>query len=111
MTNTQRNNLYIKIRYYLNKWKDILNKGRLKDFKTDVFEKNKNMTRVHSRMDKIKLKKYFDKRGKHVPQGKKILIINEGTEILKRFDLRNTFRDPLNAFSEKNITKIRKNNH
>ena len=53
-------------------------------------------------MDKIKLKKYFDNWVRHVPQSKKILDINEGTEILKRFALRNTFRDPLNALSEKN---------
>ena len=99
VTNTQRNNLYIKLRYYLNKWKDALNKGKIKDFKTDVFAKN--VTRVHSRMDKIKLKKYFNRWRRHVPQGKKILDINEGAEILKRFALKNTFIDPLNALSEK----------
>ena len=70
ITNTQRNNLYIKLRYYLNKWKDAINKGKLKDFKTDVFAKNVN--RVHSRMDKIKLKKYFDRWRNQVPKGKKI---------------------------------------
>ena len=52
-------------------------------------------------LDKIKLKKYFDRWRRHVPQGKKILDINEGAEILKRFALRNTFIDPLNALSEK----------
>ena len=81
VTNTQRINLYIKIRYYLNKWKDTLKKGKLKDFKIDAFAKN--ATRVDSRMDKIKLKKYFDKWRRHVAQGKKILDINEGGEILK----------------------------
>ena len=52
----------------------------MKDFKTNVSAKN-----VHSRMDKIKLEKYFDKwrRRRHVAQGKKILEINEGPEILK----------------------------
>ena len=78
MTFTQRNNLYIKIRYYLNNWKDTLNKGKLRDFKTNVFAKN-----VYSKMDKINLKKYFDKWRRHVAQGKKILDINEGAEILK----------------------------
>ena len=78
---------------------DTINKGKLKDFKTDVFAKN--VTRVHSRMNKIKIKKYFDRWRRHVPQGKKILDINEGAEILKRFALRNTFIDPLNALSEK----------
>ena len=39
-TNTQRNNLYITIRYYLNKWKDSLNEGKLKVFNTNFFSKN-----------------------------------------------------------------------
>jgi hypothetical protein len=52
-------------------------------------------------MDKIKMKYYFDKWRKQIPQGKKILAINEGAEILKRFALRTTFIDPLNAFKEK----------
>ena len=34
-------------------------------------------------MDKIKLKKYFDKWRRQVPQDKKMLDINEGAEILK----------------------------
>ena len=54
MTNTQRNNLYIKIRYYLNKWKNTLNKGRLKDFKTDVFEKKYDKNTFKNRQNKIK---------------------------------------------------------
>ena len=97
--NTQRNDLNIKLRHYLNRWRDALNKGKLKDFKNDVFAKN--VTRVHSRMDKIKLKKYFDRWRRHVPRGKRILDINEGAEILKRFTLRTTFMDPLNAMAEK----------
>ena len=99
LKNAQRNNLYIKLRYYLNKWKDAINKGKLKDFKTDIFAKN--VTRVYSRMDKIKLKKYFDRWRRHVPKGKRILDINEGAEILKRFTLRTTFMDPLNALADK----------
>ena len=99
VNNTQRNNLNIKLRYYLNRWRDAINKGKLKDLKTDVFAKN--VTRVHSRMDKIKLKKYFDKWRRQVPRGKRILDINEGAEILKRFTLRTTFMDPLNAFADK----------
>ena len=31
--NTQRNDLNIKLRHYLHKWKDTINKGKLKDFK------------------------------------------------------------------------------
>ena len=99
INNTQRNVLNIKLRYYLNKWKDALNKGKLKDFKADIF--TKNVTRVHSRMDKIKLKKYFDRWRRQVPRGKRILDINGGAEILRRFTLRTTFMDPLNAISEK----------
>ena len=97
--NTQKNSLNIKTRYYFNKWKDAINRGKLKDLKNDVFAKN--VTRVHSRMDKIKLKKYFDRWRRQVPRGKRILDINKGAEILKRFTWRTTFMDPLNAFAEK----------
>ena len=94
--NKRRDNLNILLRHYLHKWKDSASKGKFKDFKMDIF--SKNVTRVHSRMDKIKLKYYFDKWRKQIPQGKKILDINNGAELLKRFALRNTFIDPLNAF-------------
>ena len=97
--NKRRDNLNILLRHYLHKWKDSASKGKFKDFKMDIF--SKNVTRVHSRMDKIKLKYYFDKWRKQIPQGKKILDINNGAELLKRFALRNTFIDPLNAFIEK----------
>ena len=99
LDNLRRNNFYIKLRYYLHKWKDAIHRGKLKDFKNDVFAKN--VTRVHSRMDKIKLKKYFDRWRRHIPKGRRILDINEGAEILKRFTLRTTFMDPLNALAEK----------
>ena len=99
LENKKRNDLNIKLRSYLHKWKDQINQGKFKDLKTDIFVNNVN--RVHSRMDKIKLKYYFDKWRKQIPQGKKILAINEGAEILKRFALRTTFIDPLNAFVEK----------
>ena len=99
VNHTQNNNMNIKVRYYLHKWKDAINKGKLKDFKKDVFAKN--VTRVYSRMDKIKLKKYFDKWRRHVPKGKRILDINEGAQILQRFTWRTTFRDPLNAMAQK----------
>ena len=97
--NKRRDNLNILLRHYLHKWKDSASKGKFKDFKMDIF--SKNVTRVHSRMDKIKLKYYFDKWRKQIPQGKKILDINNGAELLKRFALRNTFIEPLNAFIEK----------
>ena len=57
--NKRRDNLNILLRHYLHKWKDSASKGKFKDFKMDIF--SKNVTRVHSRMDKIKLKYYFDK--------------------------------------------------
>ena len=66
INNTQRNDLNIKLRHYLHKWKDAISQGKLKDFKNDVFAKN--VARVHSRMDKIKLKKYFDRWRRHVPK-------------------------------------------
>ena len=99
LENKKRNELNILLRHYLHKWKDAINEGKFADLKNDIFIKNVN--RVHSRMDKIKMKYYFDKWRKQIPQGKKILSINEGAEILKRFALRTTFIDPLNAFVEK----------
>ena len=97
--NKKRNNLNILLRHYLHKWKECTNQGKFKDFKRDIFAKNYN--RVHSRMDKIKLKYYFDKWRKQIPQGKKIIDINKGAELLKKFALRTTYIDPLNAFTEK----------
>ena len=38
-TNTQRNNLFIKIRYYLNKWKETLKKGNKKILKQMFLQK------------------------------------------------------------------------
>ena len=68
LENKKRNDLNIKLRSYLHKWKDQINQGKFKDLKTDIFVNNVN--RVHSRMDKIKLKYYFDKWRKQIPQGK-----------------------------------------
>ena len=99
LENKKRNSSTLLLRYYLHKWKDSINKGKFKEFKTDIFVKNVN--RVDSRMDKIKLKYYFDKWRKQIPQGKKIFDINKGAELLKKFALRTTYIDPLKAFKEK----------
>jgi hypothetical protein len=37
--NTQKDNKFIKLRHYLHKWKDAISKGKLKDFKNDIFAK------------------------------------------------------------------------
>ena len=94
----KRNNTYL-LKYYINRWKNNCNNEKFKDFKAGVFSKNVN--HVHSRMDKITLKKYFDKWRRQLPQGRKLLDINDGAEILQRFVFRTTFPDPLAAFSEK----------
>ena len=91
-------NLQNDLRNILNKWKKITNKLQLESFKKGVF-KNK-VERLDSRMDKIKLKKYFDKWKKQVPNNK-LLNYLQGAELLEKFCFRATYEDPLNAIKEK----------
>ena len=86
------------LRNGLDRWKRVINKLQLKDFRHGII-KNK-VERLDSRMDKIKLKKYFDKWKKQIPNNK-LLNYLQGAEMLERFCLRTAYEDPLSAIKEK----------
>ena len=80
------------------KWKDTLSKFQMKDLKHDIFG---NMYgRVHSRMDKIKMKKYLEKWKNIVPKKSKLPDYLKAAELLERFCQRSTYQDPLDAIKE-----------
>ena len=91
--------LQLKLKNYLNDWRIAAAKKKLDDFKKEVFLNL--ITHMDSRLKKIKMKYYLDKWKKHIPQTKKIFQIKDGGDILHNFILKNTLKDPLNAFAEK----------
>ena len=74
-------------------------KKKLDDLKSEVFIRTIN--HVDSRLNKNKMKYYLDKWRRQIPKGKKILDINEGTEILKKYIIKRIYIEPLNAFLDK----------
>ena len=76
-----------------------MQKSKKTEFKAKIF--TNNVIHVSSRLDRIKLKYYLDKWRRHVPTGKRILDIQQGTNLLQKFALKNAFNLPLNAFKEK----------
>ena len=91
--------LVIKMKNTLNKWKDAVRKYRFKELKTKIFIQI--VTHLDSRLDRIKLNYYINKWRRHVPSGKRVLDIQEGSNLLKKFALRNALEAPLNAIIEK----------
>ena len=87
------------LRNKLNKWRMAVQKQKLDDLKTEVFLRAIN--HVDSRINKNKMKYYLDKWRRQIPKGKKILDINEGTEIFKRYVIKRIYIEPLNAFLDK----------
>ena len=91
--------LQLKLKNYLNDWRIAANKKKLDDFKKQIFLNIINHT--DSRLDKIKMKYYLDKWKKHIPSTRKLFDVKEGGDLLKKFTLKNTIKDFLDAFSEK----------
>ena len=91
--------LVLKMKNIINKWKNAIRKARYKDLKTKIFIQI--ITHLDSRLDKIKLNYYINKWRRHVPSGKRVLDIQEGSNLLKKFALRNALEGPLNAIKEK----------
>ena len=87
------------LRNKLNKWRMAVQKKKLDDLKSEVFIRTIN--HVDSRLNKNKMKYYLDKWRRQIPKGKKILDINEGTEILKKYIIKRIYIEPLNAFLDK----------
>ena len=83
----------------LNKWRLAAQKKKLEDLRTEVFVRTIN--HVDSRVDKNKLKYYLDKWRRQIPQGRKILDINDGTEIFKKYVIKKIYKEPLYAFLDK----------
>ena len=92
-------NIRIKKFQILNQWKKYIQKSKQTEFKAKIF--TKNIIHIDSRLDRIKLKYYLDKWRRHVPSGKRVLDIQQGADLLKKFSLKNAFIHPLNAFKEK----------
>ena len=91
--------LQLKIKNYISNWRIAATKKKLDDFKKQVFLKIIN--HMDSRLDKIKIKYYLDKWRKNIPSSKTIFDLQEGGNLLKKFALKNTIKDLLDAFSKK----------
>ena len=91
--------LELKLKNYLNDWRIAASKKKFDDFKNEVFLRTIN--HIDSRLDKKKIKYYFDKWRKHIPQTKKIFEIKKGGDILNKFIIKNTLDHPLQAFAER----------
>ena len=97
--NIHKKCLELILRNKLSKWRMAVYKMRLDDLKREVFFKSIN--HVDSRLKKNKMKYYLDKWRRQIPKGKKILDINEGAEIFKRYIIKKIYIEPLNAFLDK----------
>ena len=91
--------IILKMQNIINRWKDFVHKSRFVDLKTKIFVQH--ITHVDSILDRVKLKYYLYKWRRHVQTGKRVLDIQEGTNLLKKFALRNAILDPLSALKEK----------
>ena len=81
------------------KWRFKLNYYQMKDLRHGIFG---NMYgRVDSRLNKIKLKKYFEKWKKILPKKGKLPEILKALELLERFCKRSTYEDPFKAIKLK----------
>ncbi len=90
-------------RYAFNKWKNIINKSKFKEIKHGIMG---NMYgRILSRLDKVKMKRCFDKWKKIIPRGNQLINYVQGTELLQKFCFRVTYNDPLNAIMEKQMNE------
>ena len=87
------------LRNTLNKWRMAVQKQKLDDLKAETFLRTVN--HVDSRLDKIKMKYYLDKWRRQIPKGRKILDINDGTQILKKYIIKKIYIEPMEAFLDK----------
>ena len=97
--NIRQKYLELILRNKLNQWRMNVQKKKLNDLKKELFLKAVN--HIYSRLEKIKMKYYLDKWRRQIPKGKKILDINDGTEILKKYIIKKIYIEPMNAFLDK----------
>ena len=87
------------LRNTLNKWRLAAQKMKYKQLRQDTFL---NLTNhVESRINKNKMKYYLDKWRRQIPKGKKILDINDGVEIFRKFVRKKIYKEPLDAYMDK----------
>ncbi len=87
------------LRNNLNKWRVAVHKKKLEDVKREAFLNSLN--HVDNRINKNKMKYYLDKWRRQIPKGKKILDINDGVEIFRKFVKKVIYREPLEAYMDK----------
>ena len=91
----------------INKWKKAVAKIKFMNLKAKIFVQN--ITHVDSILDRVKLRYYINKWRRHVPSGKRVLDLQDGSNLLKKFALKNAYMDALNAFKEKCEAKNTRN--
>ena len=91
----------------INKWKNAVAKIKFMNLKAKIFVQN--ITHVDSILDRVKLRYYINKWRRHVPSGKRVLDLQDGSNLLKKFALKNAYMDALNAFKEKCEAKNTRN--
>ena len=97
--NTNQKNIENLLKSKLNNWRIYTKEHKLYELKKDIF--TKLIERISSRLDKKKLKYYFDKWRSLIPRAKKIIDINKGADIFKKIIIKNIHQEPLNAFLDK----------
>ena len=99
LNNIRKKCLDIILRNKLHKWHLLAKQKKLDDLKAETFLKATN--HIDSRLDKKKLKYYFDKWRNNIPKYKKLTDINKGVELLKKYSRLKTYKEPLNAYLNK----------
>ncbi len=99
LKNIHKKCLDLLLKNKLNKWRIIVHKMRLVEFRAETFLKTVN--HIDNRLDKKKMKYYLDKWRRQIPKGRKILDINDGVEIFKKYVLKKIYVEPENAYMGK----------
>ena len=97
--NIRKKCIELSLRDKLNKWRIAVHKRKIEDLKRDTFLNSLN--HVDSRIKKNKMKYYLDKWRRQIPKGKKILDINDGLEIFKKYVRKKIYKEPVNAYKDK----------
>ena len=97
--NIKKKCLELLLRNKLNKWRMAVQQKKFEDLRNETFLNTVN--HVDNSINKRKMKYYLDKWRRQIPRGRKILDINEGTEIFKKYIIKKIYIEPLKAFLDK----------
>ena len=86
------------LRQYFSRWKDLLSKFKLREFKQGLF--GRMCGRLGSRLQKNSLRDALNNWRSVIPKDKYYAFVN-GSALLQRFVWRRTHKDPLHAIAEK----------